>query len=82
MAVLPGAEEIDVALDRAEKALTAETAQPVDRVVAAATLVAEWRTILRHALNQNDVELAVLAAKEWTHWRGVFCSLTGDSLPP
>lgn len=82
MAVVPDADEIDVALDRAARALTAETSVPVDRVMAAASLVGEWRTVLRLALEQHDGPLAVIAAREWGHWRAIFTALTGERLPP
>jgi hypothetical protein len=82
MAVVPGADEIDRALDRAAQALTREAHVPADRALAAASLVGEWRAILRHALDRHDIELAVLAAKEWGHWRAVLEQITGENVPP
>lgn len=82
MAVAPDAGEIELALDRAARALTKETNVAADRIAAAASLVGEWRTVLRHALDEGDAELAVVAAREWGHWRAVFASLTGERLPP
>lgn len=82
MAVIANATEIDRALDRAAVALMAEAHVAADKSLAAASLVGEWRTVLRHALHDGDVELAVVAAKEWGHWRAVLKSLVGGEIPP
>lgn len=50
---------LDHALDRAALA------------IGAAMHVAAWREVARHALLEDQVDVLIVAVREWMHWRGV-----------
>lgn len=66
MAVTAGGTSLDHALDRAARV----QAHP-PCLWSAAMHVAAWREVARHALLEDQVDVLIVAVREWMHWRGV-----------
>lgn len=74
MAVVANAGPIERALDRVAAVLTDTSA---DSVTTAARIVGLWREIFDRAMDDGDSRLALVAAREWIHWRGVLDTAAG-----